>query len=673
MGRLPSMVIVTRHGPRIDAADQDWHLKSPAPYDPPLTYGGWKQSHALGARIASIVRDHEENLIHSDSAVVSADRSAGEGDQQDEKSSKQTPSNENKVRKCQLMIHSSPYLRCLQTSIAIGAGIAENQAEVRRPSSRGRHKPVSQALHSGSPQIHGLNNPLLPSIPEPSANVRQDLTSEEDLSTKPVLRVDAMLGEWLSPDYFHDITPPPDSRMMIAAAKAEMTRRGDYAGNNLTTDNIQPHEPVQKGLWCRGSREAKNGENGQEEPSTKAMAPRLARSSSHSVAGTSPMRPGPTSASRPDLAGNVSNPIYKQPAPSYAVSPSDPIPEGYVTFARDRCIDFDSSWDSMKPPQSWGDGGQLGESWSEMHTRLRKGLRNVLRWYLESEHTVPGTLPDMLPDPAQSLGDDGDDVDTILIIVTHSAACNALINALSKQPVLLDMATASLSLAVRKKSSTSTMHGPETPTSNLPRPQADHPSFDEYEVKFIASTDHLRGASKSRSRRTASRGSVGSPHSGWRSISSISAASAKQQASGWPDKPLHQENHLTLNKEDCTSQNGSSQWKSKPQLWTKPNVSHVSGLWKPPPKEPSKLRQVSIGASTPENEQSNPLVKPAASDFVSSPISEDLPQQQQQQQQQQQHDVVSKTPGLWGQLPDRTGEDPKKNLKRRWTHATPQT
>lgn len=40
--------------------------------------------------------------------------------------------------------------------------------------------------------------------------------------TKPCMRIDAFLGEWLSPSYFEDITHPPDSLMMLAAAKATL-------------------------------------------------------------------------------------------------------------------------------------------------------------------------------------------------------------------------------------------------------------------------------------------------------------------------------------------------------------------------------------------------------------------------------------------------------------------
>jgi hypothetical protein len=49
------------HGARLDQANKDWHLTSPTPYDPPLTYGGWTQSRALGARIATLLQTRESS------------------------------------------------------------------------------------------------------------------------------------------------------------------------------------------------------------------------------------------------------------------------------------------------------------------------------------------------------------------------------------------------------------------------------------------------------------------------------------------------------------------------------------------------------------------------------------------------------------------------------------
>src|SRR5690349_3719012 len=62
--------ILCRHGARLDAADKSWHLTSPTPYDPPLTYGGWSQAKALGQRIAALL--HERDTQQADEAKTAS-------------------------------------------------------------------------------------------------------------------------------------------------------------------------------------------------------------------------------------------------------------------------------------------------------------------------------------------------------------------------------------------------------------------------------------------------------------------------------------------------------------------------------------------------------------------------------------------------------------------------
>ena len=91
----------------MDAADKRWHLTSPTPYDPPLTYGGWSQGKALGLRIAALLhqRDLEQlvaardaDLAHLDFSKLDAslaDKTRAEGLQRPRKKRK-------------IVIHSSP-------------------------------------------------------------------------------------------------------------------------------------------------------------------------------------------------------------------------------------------------------------------------------------------------------------------------------------------------------------------------------------------------------------------------------------------------------------------------------------------------------------------------------------------------------------------------------------
>lgn len=48
-GRQVQVVIVIRHGERIDNVDYDWVIRSKRPYDPPLTEVGVKQAWEVGS------------------------------------------------------------------------------------------------------------------------------------------------------------------------------------------------------------------------------------------------------------------------------------------------------------------------------------------------------------------------------------------------------------------------------------------------------------------------------------------------------------------------------------------------------------------------------------------------------------------------------------------------
>jgi hypothetical protein len=186
-------------------------LTSPTPYDPPLTYGGWTQSRALGARIATILRSRETD----DEIPLSWN-----GEEQN--------GGDRRKRRHKVIIHTSPFLRCVQTSIAISAGLAQNPGHHHaRPSSSHSVKD----LHS-SPQLRPIiatGSPRLAPIPEPALGVNGKPKEQPENIKKSIIRVDAFLGEWLSPDYFEQITPPPSSIMMVAVAKADLLRREDYS------------------------------------------------------------------------------------------------------------------------------------------------------------------------------------------------------------------------------------------------------------------------------------------------------------------------------------------------------------------------------------------------------------------------------------------------------------
>lgn len=491
-----------RHGARLDAADDQWHLTSPTPYDPPLTFGGWTQSRALGARIASILHARESsnsfvaaNANGSWSAPLSpVAESARHNDAVEGGKDKSSFSNGYpRRRKHRVIIHTSPYLRCLQTSIAISAGMAQYHGTFQSTANSEGQKPTQ----SESTTIASNSDLQIPDGLSP-------LIQTTEPFTKPLLRVEAFLGEWLNPDYFEQITPPPDSVMMLASAKVELLRCGDYTDLDArSSEGIRSGFP---GGWGSAiETETDSRDESYSNPSHLArVLPRRDRTSSHSTTGTY--------GNRTNMRGNPllrgirgSNGGYVAPMPSYAISASDPIPPGYVAHARDACIEVDYQWDSMREPLAWGDGGEYGEEWGTMHKRCRKALQKMLSWYkaqdtsdelqemskgISKDDSEPG------PDPNANI-----DTDTVIILVSHGAACNAFIGGLTDSPVLLDVGMASLTLALRKdhpKSSLSaSLIGKPPPPAPLIRRSSSTslPASDDYEVKLIASTDHLRAGS----------------------------------------------------------------------------------------------------------------------------------------------------------------------------------
>lgn len=404
-----------------------------------------------------------------------------------------------RIRKHKVIIHSSPYLRCVQTAIAISAGMSQH----RRVSHRDDVKPVSDASSTpktSSEETSPASTPIL--LPEDNAVQQADRKeSDQPASQKAVpkthLRVDAFLGEWLSPEYFEHITPPPSSVMMVAGAKAELLRRGEsiHGTHDIGSRSISGHFP---GGWRSNSNPTTpaTGDDEGRFHNMAAIANSLAgqgRQGSHDGHPRLPTIRDVLSRRSSNASENF-NDGYIPPVPSYAISPSDPIPAGYVAHARDACVDVDYQWDSMREPQNWGSGGEYGEEWNAMHLRFRSGLVSMVDWY--RKHDRPHTHHHHENEC------DEDFTDVVLVLVTHGAGCNALIGALSSQPVLLDVPMASLTMAVRKD----IIEGKDTaqrieerkqrrPEERRRRSSLDTSVSEEYDISLIASTGHLRGES----------------------------------------------------------------------------------------------------------------------------------------------------------------------------------
>ena len=520
MAQQPAVVIIARHGPRLDAADQSWHLSTPTPYDPPLTYGGWGQCRPLGLRIASLLDAREKAANEAASEPVYADGITAHdfARQNGEQKRKHAPSDgspHKRRKRHRVVIHTSPFLRCVQTSVAIAAGMAQLHPTLElgsRPGTSRSRTPSS--LHSASPRLRaldGLGSPNLAPISEPREDlahaIARRVLSEHKRHRVCKLRVDAFLGEWLNPQYFEQITPPPPSAMMVATAKGELLESEPVDIFTPTISTKSSHSSLWGGASTKraDTKDSVLEEWDELEEALPGPALRRGRTSSMSSLGSndsnsgtrSPIGRGPRVQ---DFASTVSKPetaVYIPPTPHYAVSGSDVIPRGYVTHARQACVDVDYAWDSSRPPQDWGDGGEYGEEWSAMHKRFRKGLNHLVAWY--GQHGADDRAEDALGfDQAEhhEHHDEEEDEDLVVILVTHGAGSNALIGALTGQPVLLDVGMANLTMAVRRD---------DAPALSSSAPAAaiagghgrrastiDSGLSSLYEMKLISSSEHLR-------------------------------------------------------------------------------------------------------------------------------------------------------------------------------------
>lgn len=485
-----------RHGARLDAADDQWQSNSQNPYDSPLSYGGWTQTRALGARIASLL--HARDTAIAEEGIRSRRRKS-DASLGDRSISRGESARRRNKRKSKVIIHSSPFLRCVQSSIAISAGISQYHGNLTRLESRPK-SPQSTKPFPGPSRAQTLDSKTFEEKfhskgpTSTSSSERGDAEDAHQEFEKPTLRIDACLGEWLSPDYYDFTTAPPPSNMMVALAKAELLRSAEpLQGAKI----IEPDGSVTE--FQSGDSSGKPVHHHRPRSATLEMGdlaramPGLGSSGISSLPTISDedssSRPSSSSSQKPRYAG------YIPPIPTYALLHSAPIPRGYVAHARDGCVDIDFQWDSMREPQSWGNGGTFGEEWSAMHRRFRSGVSYMVNWYKEKG-------PDFDPQNEEKLAEDDthgdDDTDIVLVIMTHGAGCNALIGALTNQPVLMDVGMGSLTMAVNKVQSAS-------PTSPLERTRSNSISFrrrrssvvdiglsDLYDVKLMASTEHLR-------------------------------------------------------------------------------------------------------------------------------------------------------------------------------------
>lgn len=263
---------------------------------------------------------------------------------------------------------------------------------------------------------------------------------------------------------------------MLGSAKAELLRREDYSAlTSASAPTPMPHRGSTASLW-NGSPAAS--------PSLGPMRP---GSSAEGSSG-----PAMAAALTGQLASQLTKKGYTVPKPNYAISSSGKIPDGFVAHARDECVVVDYQWDSMRAPLDFGDGGQLGEEWTDMHKRFRRGLKKMVDWYATTD--VPDEMVTQAAGTSQAGNDDNEtasedeDVETVVILVSHGAGCNALIGAITHQPVLMDVGIASITMAERKQDAD--YHALLAASAYEKEPHVSPHQM--YDIRMSASTEHLR-------------------------------------------------------------------------------------------------------------------------------------------------------------------------------------
>ena len=488
--------------------------------------------------------------------------------------------------------------------------------------------------------------------------------------SKSLLRVDAFLGEWLSPDYYDTITPPPGSLMMVAGAKADLLRRGEPVDNlqGSALSASQGHFPGGWGSgWTGFGSKVETDKDDVSVPdlsklSIRPTLPKRNRATTYASADSTITK---ASLKKLDTTATFEGNSYVPPTPSYAISPLDSIPPGYVAHARDACVDVDFQWDSMREPQEWGNGGEYGEEWSSMHKRFRRGLQNMIMWY--RTHDLPKTpsgSPEFQSQDQNGHGSNNDnDNGTVLILVTHGAGCNALIGALTNQPVLLDVGMASLTLAVRKEVANRDSLSED---DSRRKSSIDLAISDDYDVRLIASTEHLRAGSnplavpqlQGQSARTNSP-ALSAHRNRYHPVGAIPATTIDRGFSlGEPAL-----GGVSRSRSSGGSQRNVSNGKPAPGLWSRPtNVAVEEDEESPGTGSPlNNIKVVVNGTSGTDGIHDSKHKKENRKTIPDTPTQEVLPML----------NSALGTPnlqrGLWGATPQPSMTHREKGSKRRWT------
>lgn len=277
----------------------------------------------------------------------------------------------------------------------------------------------------------------------------------------------------------------------------------------------------------------------------------------------------------------------------------------------------------------------------------------MIHWYRNCDAEERQTLleEEGPSEMEETSGDDGE-TDIILILVTHGAGCNALIGALSNQPVLLDVAMASLTMAIRKDGNKLDSTSSEASVLQRGRSVVDTSISDEYQVKMIASTEHIRQPPRTSNTSSSQQSPMGS--SPFNSSRRHGPGSAISTASS--NSTLNTSFHL----DDLESD--EKNWKrvsaTSGGLWTKPVVKPDNQPELPPDRETRRqFAQSSRRFRLRPRSQDENAENRTPIDFQTdrAPEVDDSGR--------------FATHGLWGAPPHALGTAREKGPKRRWTHS----
>jgi hypothetical protein len=369
-------------------------------YDTPLTYGGWKQAQALGAYIAQLL------LL---------------------------PGNPDR-RKKRIIIHSSPFARCVQTAIGLSAGIAQVVPPVADTS--------NETENSG---------PIVTRIASPYSRI--------------TLKIDPWLGEWMTEQYFNHWVPTSlRSSDIVARARTLLTSTGEAEGIRIDVKTLSSNIPARE----------------PQSPKDISTINALKIQSLVSARGRTYVAPTPNHAV---LATDI---IPK----GYVAHARDACIQFDKTWVglRDGG-EYGEKWSDFH--QRIGAGVEAMLQWYLVHRydETLLGASQNDRGLVEDE--LNKAASEKVEESTKRLSDislgsvnasPDSDEELIVILVTHAGGCNKLLHAFTHKPVLIDFPQSSLTIAMKN---TDFNGAGELDTLSK-----------QYKVVLQASTDHLNPAAR---------------------------------------------------------------------------------------------------------------------------------------------------------------------------------